>query len=55
MPYIFVLLVAVTSWIGVAVGPALAQDGPSICHYHDGTLLNVRQWECGAPPWPNRN
>jgi hypothetical protein len=56
--YMIALLLAFTVGMVVTVGPALAQDGPSVCHYHDGTLLNVGGWPGGCPPqpyWPQRN
>jgi hypothetical protein len=43
MRYVSALLFALTMGVAVALGPALAQDGPSVCHHHDGTLLNLRQ------------
>lgn len=55
MRYLFALLLALTAVIAVGLGPGLAQDGPSVCQYHDGTLLNVGQtWGCGQPPWQER-
>jgi hypothetical protein len=55
MRYLFALLLALTVGTALAVGPALAQVGPLVCHYRDGTLLNVQGWECPQPYWPERN
>ena len=50
-----VALLVLTTWMAVAAGPAVAQDGPSVCHYNDGTLVNPGRWECPQPYWPGRN
>jgi hypothetical protein len=56
MRYIFALLLTLAIAIAAAPGPALAQDGPSVCQYHDGTVLNVGQvGGCNQPPWLQRN
>jgi hypothetical protein len=49
MRYMFALLLVLTVGMVLAVGPALTQDGPSVCHYNDGTLLNPGRWECPQP------
>jgi hypothetical protein len=43
MRYVSALLLPLTMGIAVPLGPALAQDGPNVCHDHDGTLPNLRQ------------
>lgn len=56
MRYMFALVLALTVGMAMAVGPALAQDGPSVCYYHDGTVLNPGRWTCPEQPyWPARN
>ena len=43
----------VAAWLMVgALAPIFAQlDGPTVCNYRDGTVLNVGGWPCGSPPW----
>ena len=55
MRYVFPLLLTLIVGMAPAVGTALAQDGPSVCHYNDGTLLNSRRGECPQRYWPERN
>jgi hypothetical protein len=54
MWYMFELLVALAVTVAVALGPAFAQDGPSVCQYRDGTVLNVGGGMCVRPPWFER-
>jgi hypothetical protein len=56
MRYVSALLFALTMGVAVALGLALAQDGPAVCHNHDGTRLNLKQMGgCVEPPWPERS
>ena len=56
MRYILALLLALSVGMAVAVGPVLAQDGPSVCQYRDGTVLNVQGWACPQhPKWIQQN
>jgi hypothetical protein len=43
----------VVAWLMVgAVAAIFAQlDGPGVCNYRDGAVLNVGGWPCGSPPW----
>lgn len=53
MRYALALLLALTLGIAVALPLAFAQDGPSVCRYRDGTVLNVEGWPCPQQPYWN--
>jgi hypothetical protein len=55
MRYMIALLLAFTVGMGLGMGPALAQGGPVVCHYNDGTLLNLGTGECPQPYWPEHD
>ena len=55
MRHLLAILLALAIGVMVAV-PAVvrAQEGPSVCRYKDGTVLNFRGLPCPAQPFWTR-
>jgi hypothetical protein len=43
----------VAAWLMMGAPAAITAqlDGPGVCGYRDGTVLNFGGWPCGSPPW----
>ena len=43
----------VAAWLVMGASATITAqlDGPGVCTYRDGTVLNIGGWSCGSPPW----
>lgn len=53
MRYVLAILVGLMIAVAAAAPTAVSaqEDGPSVCQYRGGTVLNVGGWPCYSPYW----